>query len=61
VQGPGLAGFSVRPGYDPSRPLHSPAGGYVVRDDTPNTYRDPPRDVWLVQKALFESTYELIP
>ena len=29
VEGPGIAGFTIRPGYDPDRPLSSPAGGYV--------------------------------
>ena len=58
VNGPGIAGFFVRPGYDPERPLYSPAGGYVVKDDVPDPYRDKPKDVWLVQQSLFESTYE---
>jgi hypothetical protein len=61
VSGPGIEGFYVRPGYDPEVPLYSPAGGYVVKDDVANPYKDSPKDVWLVQKALFESTYELIP
>jgi hypothetical protein len=60
VKGAGIAGFFVRPGYDPERPLYSPAGGYVVKDDVPDPYRDKPKDVWLVQQSLFESTYELI-
>jgi hypothetical protein len=60
VKSPGVAGFSIRPGYDPSRPLYSPAGGYVVRSDVPDPYRAPPDDVWLVQEPLFDSTYELL-
>jgi len=61
VKSPEIEGFSIRPGYDPDRPLYSPAGGYVVRDDVENPYRAPPKDVWLVQQAIFESTYELLP
>ncbi|HWE35925.1 MAG TPA: hypothetical protein VG406_05075 [Isosphaeraceae bacterium] len=61
VRGPGIAGFSIRPGYDPSRPLDSPAGGYVVRPDASDPYGAAPDDVWLVQQPLFESTYELSP
>jgi hypothetical protein len=60
VKGAGIEGFSVRPGYDPERPLYSPAGGYVVKGDVADPYTDKPKDVWLVQEALFESTYELI-
>ncbi len=60
VKGPGIAGFQVRPGYDPERPLSSPAGGYVVKDDVADPYRDKPKDVWLVQQSLFESTYEIV-
>jgi hypothetical protein len=60
IKGPDIAGFYVRPGYDPERPLYSPAGGYVVKDDVADPYRDKPKDVWLVQQALFESTYEII-
>ena len=60
VKGPGIAGFSIRPGYDPERPLYAPSGGYVVKDDVANPYRDKPKDVWLVQQSLFESTYELV-
>jgi CubicO group peptidase (beta-lactamase class C family) len=60
VKGPGIEGFSIRPGYDPGRALYSPAGGYVVRDDVPDPYEAPPEDVWLVQQPLFESTYELL-
>ena len=61
VKGPGIEGFSIRPGYDPERPLYSPAGGYVVKDEVKDPYTDKPDDVWLVQQSLFESTYELIP
>lgn len=61
VNGPGIAGFEIRPNYDPTRPLSAPAGGYVVRDDAPDPYAADPDDVWLVQQALFESTYELAP
>ena len=61
VNGPGIAGFFVRPHYDPERPLYAPAGGYVVKDAVADPYRDQPGDVWLVQQPLFESTYELIP
>jgi hypothetical protein len=60
VKGPGIAGFHIRPGYDPDRPLYSPAGGYVVKDEVADPYRDRPKDVWLVQQPLFESTYELV-
>ena len=59
VKGPGIAGFSIRPGYDPERPLYSPAGGYVVKNDVKDPYHDDPKDVWLVQQSLFDSTYEL--
>lgn len=60
VDGPGIAGFSIRPGYDPDILLHSPAGGYVVRGDVPDPYQNKPDDAWLVQQPLFESTYELM-
>ncbi len=61
VEGLGIEGFFIKPGYDPTRPLYSPAGGYVVKEDAENPYGVQPKDVWLVQKALFESTYEIIP
>jgi hypothetical protein len=61
VQGPGIAGFFIRPNYDPAHPLYSPAGGYVVRDDVKDPYQAKSGDVWLVQRGLFESTYEVIP
>jgi hypothetical protein len=60
VTGPDIKGFFIRPGYDPDRPLYSLAGGFVVRDDTADPYNDSPRDVWLVQEALFKSTYEFV-
>jgi glucosylceramidase len=60
VQGPGIGGFEIRPGYDPSRPLYAPAGGYVVKNFVADPYRDDPKDVWLVQQSLFESTYEVL-
>ena len=58
VEGPGIEGFFIKPGYDPDRPLYSPAGGYVVKDDAEDPYAAGSKDVWLVQQALFESTYE---
>jgi hypothetical protein len=61
VRGPGIAGFFIRPHYDPAHPLYSPAGGYVVRDPVEDPYQADPGDVWLVQEGLFDSTYELIP
>jgi hypothetical protein len=61
VKGPGIAGFFIKPNYDPEHPLYSPAGGYVVTDDVPDPYQAKLRDVWLVQEAIFNSTYELIP
>jgi len=61
VKGPGIAGFFIRPSYDPERPLYAPAGGYVVRPDSPDPYKESPRDVWLVQESLFTSTYDLVP
>jgi hypothetical protein len=53
--------FSVRPNYDMEHPLVSKAGGYVVRDDAPDPYKEDVPDVWLVQQVLFESTYEFVP
>ena len=61
VKGPDIEGFYVRPGYDPERPLYSPSGGYVVKDEVKDPYRDKPNDVWLIQQPLFKSTYELVP
>jgi hypothetical protein len=60
VDGPDIAGFSIRPIYDPQNPLYSPAGGYVVKDDVKDAYHDNPQDVWLVQEGLFKSTYEIM-
>ncbi len=60
VKAPDIKGFYVRPNYDPDRPLYSPAGGYVVKDHVADPYRDKPKNVWLVQERLFESTYELV-
>ena len=56
----GVKGFYIKPTYDPQRPLYSPVGGYVVMDYVPNPYEGQPKDIWLVQQALFESTYEWV-
>ncbi len=61
MEGPGIAGFYIRPNYDMAHPLYSPAGGYVVKDHGPDPYRADVTDVWLVQEVLFNSTYELVP
>jgi hypothetical protein len=61
VKGPEIAGFFIKPNYDPGHPLYSPTGGYVVRDDVKDPYQAKPSEVWLVQQGLFESTYEVIP
>jgi hypothetical protein len=61
VKGPGIAGFFIKPNYDMDHPLYSPAGGYVVTDDVADPYQTKLSDVWLVQEAIFNSTYELIP
>ena len=61
IEEPGIAGFSIRPGYDPKTELSSPSGGYVVRDHVDDPYQGTPDDVWLVQAAIFESTYEFVP
>jgi hypothetical protein len=58
VDGPDIEGFYIQAGYDRDSPLYSPAGGYVVRDPAEDPYADEPGDVWLVQRALFESTYD---
>jgi len=60
-KGAPIEGFSIRPGYDMDHPLSSPAGGYVVKNDVADPYEDSPKDVWLVQESLFNSTYELLP
>jgi hypothetical protein len=59
VKGDGITGFWIKPSYDPSRPLYSPAGGYVVKDHVPDPYQGS-SDTWLVQEGLFTSTYELV-
>lgn len=56
-----INGFTIRPNYDMNHPLHSDAGGFVVMDDVPDPYQAKPTDVWLIQQALFESTYEPAP
>jgi hypothetical protein len=58
VAGPDIEGFYIRVGYDRQSPLYSPAGGYVLRDPADDPYTSEPDDVWLVQRALFESTYD---
>ena len=60
VKGSNIAGFSIRPGYDPGNPLHSEQGGYVVKGEVADPYQDKLDDVWLVQQPLFESTYEFL-
>lgn len=60
VQGPQIDGFEIIPSYDVDQPLHSPAGGYVVRGDAEDPYAADLDDVWLVQREIFESTYEII-
>jgi hypothetical protein len=56
---PFVAFFYIRPGYDMSHPRHSPTGGYVVTGDVDEPYTANLDEVWLVQKPLFESTYEV--
>jgi hypothetical protein len=53
-----IKGFFIKPNYDPERPLYSPAGGYVVKESVDDPYTGVTKDVWLVQRGLFESTYE---
>jgi hypothetical protein len=60
VSGPGLIEFSLKPNYDPSQVLLCAAGGYVVTDDVPDPYQGILNDVWIVQRAIFESSYELL-
>lgn len=60
VKGDEIAGFYIKPNYDPKNPLYSPAGGYVVTDYVADPYKAPMKDVWLVQEKLFESTYEIV-
>lgn len=59
VTGPGIEGFYIQPNYPTDGPLYSPAGGWVVMDYVDDPYGADPTDVWLVQEALFESTYEV--
>ncbi len=61
IDGSDIEGFSIQPNYPTDKPLYSRAGGYVVRDYVDDPYAASPDDVWLVQKQLFESTYELEP
>jgi hypothetical protein len=56
---PGIEGFYIQPNYPTDGPLYSPAGGWVVMDYVDDPYAADPTDVWLVQEALFESTYEV--
>jgi hypothetical protein len=60
VKGTDIEGFSIMPGYGAERPIYSPAGGYVVKDHVADPYQDNPKDVWLVQQPLFESTYSVV-
>jgi len=59
IDDPAIEGFYIQPSYPTDGPLYSPRGGYVVRDHIADPYAGSPNDVWLVQQALFESTYEL--
>ena len=61
VDDPGIAGFYIQPNFPSDGPLYSPRGGYVVTDWADDPYRIDPKDVWLVQQEMFESTYELAP
>src|SRR5258707_2854377 len=61
VNDPAVAGFFIRPRYDPGRPLYSAVGGYVVKDHVSDPYTDKVEEVWLVQQELFDSTYEFVP
>lgn len=61
IKGPGIEGFEIRPNYDMDHPLYAPKGGFVVMDHVPDPYQGNPKDVWLVQERLFNSTYEFIP
>lgn len=60
VNAVGVSGFFIEPIYDPAHPLFSPIGGYVVREFTDDPYGSAPKDVWLVQQVVFESTYEFV-
>ena len=59
VTGLDIAGFYIQPNYPTDGPLYSPAGGWVVMDYVEDPYGADPTDVWLVQRSLFESTYEV--
>lgn len=61
VDDPSVAGFWIRPAYDPDTPLYSVSGGYVLKGDVTDPYREESNDVWLVQKDLFNKTYEILP
>jgi hypothetical protein len=61
VEGRGIAGFYIRPNYDPEHPLYAPAAGYVERNDAADPYEAKPDNVWLVQEGLFKATYALTP
>ena len=56
---PTIAGFYIQPNYDTDGPLYAPRGGWVVTDYTDDPAKIDPKDVWLVQQELFESTYEV--
>jgi hypothetical protein len=58
IVAPDVEGFYIQPNYPTDGPLYSPAGGYVVKDYAEDPYRGDPNDVWLVQRKLFEDTYE---
>jgi predicted acylesterase/phospholipase RssA len=57
-----IASLTFRASYDPKQPLMAPAGAYVVTEDSPSPPDDPAhvKDIWLVQQAIFESTYEAV-
>jgi predicted acylesterase/phospholipase RssA len=55
-----IASFTFRPSYDPDQPLMAPAGAYLVTESSPIAPEDlaKVKDIWLVQQAIFKSTYE---
>lgn len=59
ITAPDVEGFYIQPNYSTDGPLYAPAGGYVVKDCVEDPYAGDPNDVWLVQQALFDSTYEI--
>jgi hypothetical protein len=59
ITAPDVEGFYIQPNYPTDGPLYAPAGGYVVKDYVDDPYAGESDDVWLVQQALFDSTYEL--